>query len=397
MCLTPITIPNPNYHSKVKLIQQTKNVSDSRIEVPCGHCPQCRSRKQSDWLQRVQMESLRSHIYMFTLTYNQAHLPVYELESGVTLCHPNYKHLTDMFKRIRRRKYFGDRYMKYLVCSEYGKKGRVHYHGLLFLEKLDSDTKFTHFALEPLVSKTILSEWRVNVATRALKKDCKRGRKGELVADNVHPVYEPLCTYISKYINGQHKSTFDCHAVTAFTAKGANDVSFYVTKYLFKDSSYVKYIKKCCFECYPDDPNMAMMLFNDIFKCFNKHSLNFGNVWTQDSFNDYRKSHCDLSLEYSPDYEKYLLRCVRMSRSMNQPIEWFDLYTGKFLPICKYFLDSLSSEDQVYHYQQLILNDVRKPFDIFRTKVNIQKLGLSERVKKRSDKPDLFDYDSLFT
>lgn len=397
MCLTPITIKNPNYHSKIPFIQATKNVSDSRIEVPCGHCSQCRSRKQSDWLQRVQMESLRSHVYMFTLTYNQAHVPLYELESGVTLCHPNYKHITDMFKRIRRHKYFGDRYFKYLVCCEYGKKGRIHYHGLFFLERLDSDTRFTQFSLEPFVHKTLLSEWRVNVATRPLKKDCSRGRAGSLVSDNVHPVYESLCTYIRKYVHGQLKMTFDCHAVTPFTSKGANDVSFYVTKYLFKDSSYVKYIKKCCYECYPDDKVMAMTLFNDVFKCFNRHSLNFGNVWTQDSFNEYRKSHCDLSLQYSKEYEEHLLRCVRLSRSMSAPIEWTDLYTGKSMPICKYFFDSLSSDDQVYHYKQLILHDFVHPFDKLRTSRNLSKIGLSSRSLKRADVPDLFDDDILLT
>lgn len=83
------------------------------------------------FLQRVQMESLRSHLYMFTLTYNNESL-VYTDVGEYNIAFPYLPDIQNMFKRIRRS---GHEFL-FTYTTEYGKRRfRPHYHGILALDK----------------------------------------------------------------------------------------------------------------------------------------------------------------------------------------------------------------------------------------------------------------------
>ena len=286
MCTSPNLIRNPLYGTAP--FSYTKDVVSQSIYVPCGKCASCRSRKQTDILQRVQLESLRSYVYYFTLTYNSKHVPTYTLNNGQTLMHPYYKHVTDMFKRIRKNNYFDGRRFKYIVCSEYTPiHARPHYHGLLFLEKLPSDIPQTELDLETLGKNTILSEWRVNVATMVAKKDSRYYKKGDIIPNKRSPVYESLLDYVVKYKGGRRQSTYDFKLCVPNKKDGTNDVSYYVTKYLFKDSKQYKRIQALCYKV-SHTKEEAQKLIQTVFKTGYCKSLNTGGLFTDESYQRYR-------------------------------------------------------------------------------------------------------------
>lgn len=80
MCLNPVYKKNPYYGSPDFNHALAHNVEDEYIACPCGHCADCRAVKQSNMIQRVQTESKYKHIFFATLTYDNKHLPVLELE-----------------------------------------------------------------------------------------------------------------------------------------------------------------------------------------------------------------------------------------------------------------------------------------------------------------------------
>lgn len=178
MCSTPITIDNPYYkvgskgylklaNGKYRSINfgqfnKLHNTRDSKIQVPCGCCPQCLSNRQGYLNQRVQMESIRSHLFMLTLTYNQESL--FHTNCGeYMVAFPYYKDIQDMFKRLRKQ---GHK-LRYLCVSEYGKKYRPHYHLLVAIEKSpDWDgSAYEPRHLEFVYGKLFLKEWRRNYGT----------------------------------------------------------------------------------------------------------------------------------------------------------------------------------------------------------------------------------------
>lgn len=80
MCLNPTYKKNPYYRSTNFNHALAHNVEDEYIACPCGHCADCRAVKQSNMIQRVQTESKYKHIFFATLTYDNKHLPVLEIE-----------------------------------------------------------------------------------------------------------------------------------------------------------------------------------------------------------------------------------------------------------------------------------------------------------------------------
>ena len=162
MCLAPITIDNPYYYACTdyqhihisssgytedgeyvknykklrmsdKFLDKMKfhNTHNSKIQVPCGQCAQCISMRAGFFNQRVQMESLRSHVFFMTLTYNNESL-MYTDVLDYHIPYPVYTDIQNMFKRIRKRGYD----LRYACVSEYGsKRKRPHFHLLVFLDK----------------------------------------------------------------------------------------------------------------------------------------------------------------------------------------------------------------------------------------------------------------------
>ncbi|AYP28957.1 MAG: putative replication initiation protein [Bacteriophage sp.] len=105
------------------------------MQIPCSHCYLCKRVKSLEWAIRAEHELRKTtnQAGMFlTLTYAEEHKPA----DGSL----NKKHLQDFLKRLRihlNRKEGGLK-IRYLATGEYGeKKGRPHYHALIFGWQVD--------------------------------------------------------------------------------------------------------------------------------------------------------------------------------------------------------------------------------------------------------------------
>lgn len=219
MCLNPILIDNPYYHTAKVGHNKLHDTSSAFIPVPCGCCAECVRLRQMYIVQRTQMECINNHLFFATFTYKNKHLPTIQL-NGYKLHYANFKHIQNMLKRIR--KNYDLPKFSYLVASEYGGKShRPHFHMLLSFPK-SVQTYPELLSLEKKLHDIFLSEWSINVGT---------SRK---------PIYERLCDYIVT----PRGRTFDFHYVNPrATTNGQDDVAFYVTKYVLKHSDYVDKLK----------------------------------------------------------------------------------------------------------------------------------------------------------
>lgn len=96
------------------------------MEYPCGQCPACLNQRAAEWGVRLIHEAhYWDHAQFTTLTYNNEHLP----KSGWLVP----QHLTDFLKRVNAKQKYNGRGFAYFASGEYGeKKGRPHYHAILF-------------------------------------------------------------------------------------------------------------------------------------------------------------------------------------------------------------------------------------------------------------------------
>ncbi len=219
MCISPKTIPNPNYHSQVDLIRKTTDTHLKYLEVPCGVCVECMFKRQNDLVARVRNMMKDNYLFFFTLTYNNESLPQITTSAGDSIPFADVADVQKMMKRIR----VADalhRPFKYLVVSERGgQRGRPHFHGLLFVQKRPNDDVLTPAILETEYKKVFMGEWKRNYGSKRV------------------PVWRPLFTYHRKYVGGKLYQNFDFHYVVSHTTEnGADDVAFYVTKYILKPS-----------------------------------------------------------------------------------------------------------------------------------------------------------------
>lgn len=118
--------PKPAYLStegKVTFVRREKALGKSAfIHVRCGMCLGCKADHARDWAIRCYHEAqFHDHSCFVTLTYSPEHLP----PSGTL----NKSDLQLFFRRFRKA---GNR-IRYFAAGEYGtKKGRPHYHAILF-------------------------------------------------------------------------------------------------------------------------------------------------------------------------------------------------------------------------------------------------------------------------
>lgn len=177
MCLTPITL----------------KLKGRSVVVPCGHCAECDKSRVNQFrikamCQAYQTLKSNGSCYFLTLTYNPESLP-----------HDCYNrpcfdssHITNFFKRLRKRcnNLDSSTQLKYLFVSEFGsKKGRPHYHALIFI----NHNNFTPLDFACLVK----NEWSINTGTN--RKPCYHSLGFTLTQPCVDIVR--CSNYISKYIS----------------------------------------------------------------------------------------------------------------------------------------------------------------------------------------------------
>lgn len=113
------------------------------IEVPCGKCPACLSRRRDDWCYRLANEWRNSKSALFiTMTYADENLPI-SPDTGFPTT--RIAEVSQWMKLLRRaidlkcpkdyplKKWREDNKLKYFAVSEYGgDTERPHYHVILF-------------------------------------------------------------------------------------------------------------------------------------------------------------------------------------------------------------------------------------------------------------------------
>lgn len=238
MCLSPITIKNPNckdilYQTKFanafKFIDRYHDTDSAYIQVPCGHCKECTFIRQNNFVQRVRMESRNNDLYFLTLTYKNDALPYIDSSDSSIgrIYYPDCRDVAKMFKRIRKYDKF-DSPFKYFGCSEYGgKRMRPHFHIILSFPKQSSISflnKKLALSRGDKIASVIRSEWRRNIGPSTKK-----------------PVWKPLSLFHRVYKNGKWNSPFDFHYIDdCATDNGNADVSFYVSKYILKADARIE-------------------------------------------------------------------------------------------------------------------------------------------------------------
>lgn len=124
MCFTPIIV---------------RKDKPDEATVPCGRCPECKSRRAQQWSFRLMQEDkISDYGYFVTLTYKTENLQFSPIGKRKTLHTPD---LQNFFKRLR--KYHGKKDelsekrskkpIKYYAAGEYGTiNWRPHYHIIIF-------------------------------------------------------------------------------------------------------------------------------------------------------------------------------------------------------------------------------------------------------------------------
>lgn len=287
MCLSPITIKNPYYKLGNVGLNAFHDTVNSHIQVPCGQCPQCIAMRQSFFLQRVQMESLRSWLFMFTLTYNDESL-IYASAGEYNIAIPYLTDIQNMFKRFRRAGFK----FRVTYTTEYGKKHyRPHFHGIFALDK----SLGTPYKLEKQFYKLFFNEWRRNYSD-----------------DTFNPDWRPLFTPI--YSKGRC-TTFDFHWIEPVMDHD-NDCAFYVSKYITKyDKRTHNLLKK-------------ILLDNSLFD--GETSFLYKSI----------KPRCNTSKDFGDWKDScisaYINRCASRRTLFRYP-QYYDIYSGKQMPMSPYY------------------------------------------------------------
>lgn len=298
MCLSPIIIKNPYYGLGHVGLNSLHDTALRHIQVPCGHCPQCIAMRQGFYLQRVQMESLRSYLFMFTLTYNDESLVFVDVDDY----HYPIPHLHDiqkLFKRLRKQG------LKFRVSytSEYGKKHfRPHFHGILAVEKSQGDWR----SIEKKYKSILSLEWRRNYGSTRV------------------PIWRPLYTPV--FSRGRC-TTFDFHYIEPVRDHD-NDCAYYVSKYITKyDSRTDKLLLKILQDTSLTD-DQTMYLYKVTKPCCN----------TSKDFGDWRY----------PLISDYINQCASRETLFRYP-QYYDIYSGKQMPMSPYYGKHVIGFEHVYN------------------------------------------------
>lgn len=375
MCYSPTLIKNPNF-GKTGGFSFMKDCVSRYIPIPCGHCGECVAVRTAGIVQRCELEREFGYPFFVTLTYNNESLPVHVCSDGVPIKYADYKDVQNMIKRLRKSNAFGRRF-RYFGVSELGSlHSRPHFHILFFLEKLDGDSVYTPGNLEPLVSSSILVEWRRNYGSTR------------------RPVYRPLCTFVSKWRNGKLNSTYDCHYVVPSTLNGlTSDVSFYITKYMLKDSD-VKDKLKCGLRM-----NLDPDEFQDVWQKVKPRSfssLNFGFGYYGD-INPRKTTFVERQelLSALPSADIVRSGIARSVVTEDKP-KFYDLESGKALPLSRYWYRFGKIYTMYDHLSFYFKSDERVDNVIFDERSASSKLLGEQKYLRNLKSSDNFNSDLLY-
>lgn len=365
-CDCPILIPNPYYRADLsKGLNFLHDCSSQYMRVPCGNCPSCVATKQMYLLQRFYMESLDSYVYFSTFTYDDSHLPTLT-RNGYTFRYANFKHFTDMVKRIRKYDLF-TRPFSYFAVSELGSlRGRPHFHCLWFVPSYPQDSKMVPYNLEQTLYQTLFNQWKVRVS-----------------GSYKYPVYEPLFEFHSKYYHGKVFSNFDTHFVRPVLGVSNTDsVAFYVMKYLLKGSTKERKLQQAL------RLNLDYEDYSNVWKTIHSHSQfskGFGSGYNKD---DLKKP--------SPSVLKYIKDCIKRTPNGSPYPCFFSPLDGSSYPLAPYY----QSRSVYYSFADAlpillgsradVYNDLPDDF-MQKSQVHFQQFQKTLRDSELHGNPILFD------
>lgn len=298
MCECPTIIKNPYAGcDPSKGFNYLHDCVSAYIEVPCGRCRECISTKQDTYSVRSLVERSRSIPFFLTLTYDNKHVPRMDSVGDCLdrFAYPDYKHVADMFKRLRRfiekndsirslfaedldeKIYNSDKVVKtppfkYLAVQEFGKVNlRPHFHILLFVRipatvatwsRQSSEFNCWVSSIEVFLSTWFRCNWAINVGTKW------------------NPKYETLYTYVRR---GKY-CTYDFHRVVETTSCPSNSPVYYVTKYLYKFNKRLNKFSKFVYAQYKQGKlsEERFNFFDKVTRMCAKTSNYFGFPMTSD-------------------------------------------------------------------------------------------------------------------
>lgn len=393
MCLCPIKIKNANRRTGW-FYNQVKNdfchharlfdVTSEYIYVPCGHCPECVRSRQNDIIQRTNLESLESHLYFCTLTYNDEHLPILDnpFRDGQSFAYADITHIQLLMKRLRNH---GLKF-RYLATSERGtKRGRPHFHIIFFFPK---SIYKEPYKLERELFYLVLNNWAVNVGTRKF------------------PKYVPLCSY---KVSRSGKRNYDLHYCVPNPNNGYDDISFYVSKYIFKFSDSDVKLKQLLWNSYSDfiqsnNVNESELPCNylDVWKkikCRRLSSLSFGLGFFDKDSDDMYNGVKTTPLIYNK-CRNFIQRSIDSFTEDNQMFKFYH-EDGKSFPLSSYirkkFLNTSDLWAQYYasnspYFDKFQTSDKFFDKSIYEIKEEYRIFDASLNLLKKRD--SIFNYDN---
>lgn len=368
MCITPIQIPNRNLVPRkpytrnwlrVGSPMSLKDCTSQYINVPCGHCPECIQKKQNDFVQRCQMESMDTYQFMVTLTYDNKHLPKLVSSLGEVFYYADYKNIQSTIKRVR--KYFC-RPFRFVATSERGgKRHRPHWHLILFVPKLPEDSPLTGKVLESELFDLFKLHWSKNIGT------------------NRKPIYEPFFQYVRYYSHGRVHTNFDLHLIEPRLKVDGKldtmqDVSFYVSKYLCKYNDNKLRIKVKNYYI-PTEAHYIM----ETIKCRRITSVSFGSR----DFSGHIVSP-DKRLFPQEAINSYVRECIERSKQQKLEFPTFFYLEGQNYPLSGYLRKKfLTMQDALWWYFNSDSMDIDTV--IYSTEKRINHRKVQNKYKKFDD------------
>lgn len=289
MCISPISILNPNFRQGSLGFNRFKNTTDKYIQVPCGNCPQCLSLRQEYFNQTVLLELLNRDLYYGMLSI-QPSMMEYTNVGEYHVKKLPWHTLQLALRRLRSMPKYKD--LRYLVVGEYGgETHRPHFHFIISLPKAKDN--YSRLIVHNDLFRDVLKNWSKNVGSHRV------------------PVYKDMLRYVNK--NGHFNYHCDFVDTTPLRKFG---LSFYFSKYMFKADDY---IRKLLQKISLDDSlsrDEQLSLIRDLKPRYIK-SPKFGSIES-----DIQKQHLQkcIDVSLSPQYIKL-------------PFQWIDPFTGQISPM----------------------------------------------------------------
>lgn len=287
------------------------------IQVPCGKCDLCQSKKIAGYVQRCQfaLEESRLPGYYVTLTYNDGHLPLTGL---------NKRDLQLWKKRVRKTVetlYGSSVELKFFSVGEYGHDSdRPHFHNLCFgMPVFFSQPEKQRY----IVNKIFQYCWRDNVYVNRVVESSSPHYLFDYRVNGSLSVPKSLSLLkLDKHSRYQSFEDYCSQFPKAFKQPAGYDPFSY---------GFVN-----CVDMYSDG----------VASYVTKYCLKYSTEDFKEDFEKIKSRHPFYSLPFSPISSHHLgVNFVNslIKKDSVKPFQFSTIYTGKYkeVNLCRYYLDKV--------------------------------------------------------